>query len=310
MYKLSVIIPTYNRKDDLTIAINSILKQSRLPEELIIVDDGALKEVPLFEECENNGISVIYHKKNKPGLTASRNKGVTLSSGDIIIFFDDDIELFPDYLKNMENLFIEDEKGEIGGASGITMNEKPIKKTHKILNFFYRLFMVTGNNEGKVLPSGFCVNFGATGRTFQEISDVDFLAGCGCAFRKKIFDKYQFNENYQGYGLGEDKDFSYRLTPEYKLKVTPFAQLNHYESPQMRYDTYRRGYEFILSRHRFFKELVLKRPIQWLFFYYAIFGYSMGRVIILILLPKKAEWERIKGIFKGIGHVLAGKGYS
>jgi glucosyl-dolichyl phosphate glucuronosyltransferase len=309
MYRLSVIIPTYHRLEDLTRAIGSILVQSRLPEELIIVDDGDLPDVPLKVKCEEKGISVIYHKKDNPGLTASRNKGIRLASGDLIIFFDDDVELHQDYLKYMEQLFIDDTSGDVGGASGITMNEKPLKLSNKIRNVFDRLFMVTGSVEGKVLPSGFCVNYGATGHVFEDVSEVDFLAGCGCAFRKKVFEKYQFNENYQGYGLGEDKDFSYRLIPEYKLKVTPFAKLNHYESPQMRYDTYRRGYEFVLSRHRFFKELVLKNPLQWFCFYYAITGYAIGRIIIFLMMPKKAEWDRLKGIFKGIGHVLTGKGY-
>lgn len=309
MYRITVIIPTYNREQDLNIAIRSILSQSRLPDELIIVDDGNLEQVPFADECKAKNVSLIYSQKEKPGLTASRNKGISLASGDLVIFFDDDVELFQGYIKNMEQLFIEDSNGEIGGASGITMNEKPIKLSNKIRNFFDRIFMVTGSQEGKVLPSGFCVNYGATGNQFETITDVDFLAGCGCAFRKEVFEKHRFNENYQGYGLGEDKDFSYRLIPEYKLKVTPFAKLNHYESPQMRYDTYRRGYEFVLSRHRFFKELVMRYRLQWLFFYYAITGYTLGRMIIFLLMPKKAEWLRLKGIFKGLRHILTGKGY-
>ena len=40
MLKISLIIPTYNRPDELTVALRSVLEQTRLPDELVIVDDG------------------------------------------------------------------------------------------------------------------------------------------------------------------------------------------------------------------------------------------------------------------------------
>ena len=98
-FKTSVIIPTYNRPEDLKNCIRSILNQSVKPDEVIVIDDGNLPEFPLLKECKDTGIHCIFHKKNIPGLTASRNAGVKLSTGDIIFFLDDDVELLSGYIK-------------------------------------------------------------------------------------------------------------------------------------------------------------------------------------------------------------------
>jgi len=99
--RTSVIIPTYNRPDDLEKCVESIIIQTVRPDELIIVDDGDLQKQPLQQSCEEAGIGYIYFRKDKPGLTASRNAGIKLAGGDIVFFFDDDVVLFPDYVEQI-----------------------------------------------------------------------------------------------------------------------------------------------------------------------------------------------------------------
>lgn len=297
-----MIIPTYHRPDDLARCIFSILQQTRLPEQLLVIDDGELTEVPYADECQQKGIELIYFRKDKPGLTASRNKGIALASGDLIYFLDDDVELFPDYIQSILQLFEQDQQQTIMGVGGLIANEPKLTLTQQIRHFFDSLFLVSGYREGRVLPSGFCVNFGARGWSFKAGQRVDFLAGGVCAYRKQVFQQHLFNEHYQGYGLGEDKDFSYRLVYQSgaKLIVTPDAKLNHYESPQMRYDHYQRGKAFILARHRFFIDHVYRHRWQWLLFGYAVLGYTLGRLLIALAKGKRAEWCRMKGIFDAI----------
>ena len=302
-----MIIPTYKRYDDLKVCIQSIITQSRLPQELIIVDDDNLPEVPLKNDCEQLGIKVIYRQKDKPGLTASRNLGITLTHCDLLYFLDDDVELFEHYLANIEKVFIQDLAQKIGGVGGIIANEAPLTLTKKLRRFLDRLFLVTGPIEGKVLPSGFCVNFGATGNIFDDITCVDFLAGGVCAYRAKVFEQFSFDEQFKGYGLGEDKDFSYRVSKAWQLVVTPDAQLNHYESAKMRFDKKRLGYEFVLSRYRFFLSHVYQQPHNKVAFYYAVFGYTFGRVVIACLAFDKQEFARVKGIFKAIKYIVSNK---
>jgi len=84
---VSVIIPTYNRPKQLLEAVNSVLAQSCRPDEIIVVNDGAYHDS--LEKLKEYGI--LVHNNPKPlGGNFSRNKGVELSSGDILMFLDDD----------------------------------------------------------------------------------------------------------------------------------------------------------------------------------------------------------------------------
>ena len=307
MFKASVIIPTYNRPLELKNCIKSILEQTVKPYELIVVDDGNLSELPVKKECQEKGIHYIYLKKDKPGLTESRNKGIGLASGDIIFFFDDDVVLFPDYISEILSIYQNDKDGIVGGVGGEVVNRKPLKIRTCLRRLFDIFFLVTGFNEGKVLPSGFCVNYGDTEFTIKKIKKVDFLSGGVCSFRKEVFKEFLFNtEKYLGYGLGEDIEFSYRVSKKYTLIFNPKARLLHLDSPKMSIDDMREGRMYMMNRYIFFSEYVKKGWWSWLFFYYALFGYISIRIISLITLPRREKAGELKGYFLAFGDILKG----
>ena len=74
--KISAIIPTYNRPQDLANCIQSILNQSVKPDEIIVIDDGNLDKVPFKSECKQSGIDLKYVKKKVRGVTQSDRKSV------------------------------------------------------------------------------------------------------------------------------------------------------------------------------------------------------------------------------------------
>ena len=307
MFKASVIIPTYNRPLELKNCIKSILEQTVKPYELIVVDDGNLSELPVKKECQEKEIHYIYFKKDKPGLTESRNKGIGLASGDIIFFFDDDVVLFPDYISEILSIYQKDKDGIVGGVGGEVVNRKPLKIRTCLRRLFDIFFLVTGFNEGKVLPSGFCVNYGDTEFTIKKIKKVDFLSGGVCSFRKEVFKEFLFNsEKYLGYGLGEDIEFSYRVSKKYTLIFNPKARLLHLDSPKMSIDDMREGRMYMMNRYIFFSEYVKKGWWSWLFFYYALFGYISIRIISLITLPRREKAGELKGYFLAFGDILKG----
>ena len=307
MFKASVIIPTYNRPLELKNCIKSILEQTVKPYELIVVDDGNLSELPVKKECQEKGIHYIYLKKDKPGLTESRNKGIGLASGDIIFFFDDDVVLFPDYISEILSIYQNDKDGIVGGVGGEVVNRKPLKIRTCLRRLFDIFFLVTGFNEGKVLPSGFCVNYGDTEFTIKKIKKVDFLSGGVCSFRKEVFKEFLFNtEKYLGYGLGEDIEFSYRVSKKYTLIFNPKARLLHLDSPKMSIDDMREGRMYMMNRYIFFNKYVKKGWWSWLFFYYALFGYVSIRIISLIILPRREKAGELKGYFLAFGDILKG----
>jgi glycosyltransferase involved in cell wall biosynthesis len=304
LLKSSVIIPTYNRPHELINCIDSILKQTVKPDELIVVDDGDLSELPLEKECIDEGIRYLYIKKKKKGLTESRNEGIKASSGDIIFFFDDDVVLYSEYLEEILNIYNEDTEEVIGGAGGIVTNYKTLTFKNRLRRIFDIFFLISGFYEGKVLPSGFCTDFGITGIPIQQILEVDFLHGCDMSFRKKIFNELTFTDEYRTYGLGEDKDFSYQVSRKFKLIINPGARLLHIKSPEMRPQKKREGRMFVMGRYMFFTKYVKRGWWSWLFFFYAVFGFTLSRIISLIFLPNHYKIDYIKGIFSAIGDIL------
>ena len=101
MEKVSVIIPTYSRPDNLLRAINSVLEQTYQNIEIIVVDDNG-KGTPYqleTEKCisnliETGKITYIKHDINKNG-SAARNTGLKVCTGFYYTFLDDDDYLYP-----------------------------------------------------------------------------------------------------------------------------------------------------------------------------------------------------------------------
>jgi len=93
---VSVIIPTYNRKQALLRALNSLRRQT-LPAdkfEVLVVDDGSPDDMADVV-AETFPFAFKYLRQSNGGATSARNYGVTQSVGQILVFIDDDITISP-----------------------------------------------------------------------------------------------------------------------------------------------------------------------------------------------------------------------
>jgi len=95
----SIIIPTYNRANQVRIAINSVLNQKYKRFELIIVDDGSTDHTKEIV-AEFNDSRIAYYKKENEERNIARNFGIKKAKGDYISFLDSDDELYPNHLKS------------------------------------------------------------------------------------------------------------------------------------------------------------------------------------------------------------------
>lgn len=303
MLKASIIIPTYNRSQDLEVAIASVLNQTMHPHEIIVVDDGALNSPPLQGKARQMGIDYIYIKKQPRdrGLTKSRNIGVDRATGDIIFFFDDDVKLFEDFLeKSLERY---EQHPEISGMGGGEILNKRPSLSQKIWFIYDVIFCMNGFKKGYFLPSCFSTNLGNPVLK-TRFSRVEFLGGAGFSFRKKVFDANRFSETFQGYGLGEDKDFSYKVSQTHILFANPDARLYHFESPIMRYEKYNKAKAKVLSKYRFLTSCNVKGHFSGFWFCYAMTGYLIKRILLMLVSYDPSEVMRVKGILAGMIEIL------
>ena len=97
MFDCSAVIPVYNRKDRIQPTIESVLNQSVLPREIIVVDDGSTDGTSEFVESKYPDVKVVTQANQ--GVSAARNRGITEAKGEWVAFLDSDDEWLPSKLE-------------------------------------------------------------------------------------------------------------------------------------------------------------------------------------------------------------------
>ncbi|MCS0350760.1 glycosyltransferase family 2 protein [Vibrio ordalii] len=128
---ISVIITTYNDHEYLEQAINSIIAQTLLPSEIIVVDDGSDYSISdaTIKTCSHKArnVSINFFRKDNGGASSARNFGLTHAKFGYVAFLDVDDRMLPDNLKIkyeiIENLD-ENYFGVYGGAIRSTGKEE------------------------------------------------------------------------------------------------------------------------------------------------------------------------------------------
>ena len=123
--KISCIIPTYNRKEFLVEAVNSVLSQTRKPDEIIIVNNGD-ERVFLSDKLSKH--VKVYDIVRNAGASQTRNFGAGVATGDYLAFLDDDDLWGSDYLKNVT--------GVIRGKSNLVVSRLDCVVADGVINPF------------------------------------------------------------------------------------------------------------------------------------------------------------------------------
>jgi glycosyltransferase involved in cell wall biosynthesis len=95
---VTIAIPAYNYARFLPEAIESALEQRYEPVEVVVVDDGSTDETP--QVAEEYGERIRYDRTPNRGLSAARNHGARLATGELIVFLDADNRLDPSFVSD------------------------------------------------------------------------------------------------------------------------------------------------------------------------------------------------------------------
>ena len=100
--KCSMIIATYNRGPRIAPTLDSVLAQSQVPDEIVVVDDGSTDDTAAWV-VENYPMVRLVRKANG-GTSSARNFGARSASGDVLIFLDHDDIMLPDGVETLKGL--------------------------------------------------------------------------------------------------------------------------------------------------------------------------------------------------------------
>jgi glycosyltransferase involved in cell wall biosynthesis len=165
----SLIIPVYNRPDEVDELIDSLSKSDYKEDfEIVIVEDGSsLKCEDIVHEYEGK-LSISYYYKENSGPGDSRNYGMKNAKGDYFIIFDSDCIIPPEYLTEVETALKLNYVDCFGGPDRALDSFSNIQKA---INFAMTSFLTTGGIRGgsekidKFQPRSF--NMGLSRKAFE-----------------------------------------------------------------------------------------------------------------------------------------------
>ena len=259
--KFSLIICTYMRPNPLLKLLQSVKEQTLYPDEILIIDGSLNEETKaMLEQNRFQHLNYFSVSENDRGLTRQRNYGIARvgKEMDIVCFLDDDTVLEPDYFEQLLQTF--EIHPEALGVGGYISNETPWEKVAeneviKIDEFSYdgykrkdgsRFVLRKKLGLDSDCPPGFSPLFShgrsvgflpPSGKTYE----VEQVMGGVSAFKKSVFDTFQFSTYFEGYGLYEDADFSLRVAKTGKLFINTSAKLSHYHNSSGRPNQYQYG---------------------------------------------------------------------
>ena len=124
--EFSVVITTYNRPDYLAQSLESVINQTVLAKEIIIIDDNSSTDYSGVLRKFNDARIRYLKQSVSGGANVARNLGVKESSGDVIAFLDDDDVWLPDYLKAHKTQYEEGADAVVSGYKHLG-NEKEVR---------------------------------------------------------------------------------------------------------------------------------------------------------------------------------------
>lgn len=244
----SFVIPTKNRPTELATVFEAILAQTRLPEQVIIIDQSSPDKVikdklaPLAKKAK---ITLDYiHDENIKGLVQAKAASIQYNHCDYISFFDDDIVHEPNYLAAIEQAI--STYPEMIGVNGVILNT-PNQGVLKRLIFRLTHFGLYKDNRQNVIRS-------LSPKTVQPQA-VDALSGGLSTWRKEVFDKVSFDTKNKFHAY-EDKEFSIRIERAFpkQMFILPQAKLYHYHAAGNRQSLLRRTHNDVVEVWKLFKK--------------------------------------------------------
>lgn len=210
--KYSVIIPVYNRPDEVDDLLNSLTKQTTKDFEVIIVEDGSTIPCDGIIEQYKEVLPIAYYTKPNSGPGTTRNHGAQKANGDYFIFFDSDCIIPPDYFQQVNQELKSNLVDSFGGPDTTHPTFTPIQKA---ISYSMTSFLTTGGIRGR-----------------KQRLDKFYPRSFNMGISKEVFDA---TGGFSIMRFGEDIDFSLRIIKAgFSTRLFPKAFVYHKRRTNLR----------------------------------------------------------------------------
>ncbi len=293
--RLSVIVPTYKRTDDLARCLRALRAQTRKPDQVVVVYRDTDEDTLTFlRGLDPNEFNLTPVSVSIPGQVAALNRGLASVCGDIVAITDDDAAPKPDWLETISRYFeAYPNVGGVGGRDAVYGAENESKKRRVgVLQWYGRKIGHHHRGEG---PPRF----------------VDFLKGANMSFRSSAIEGLLFDYRLRGTGAQVHNDLAFSLSVRrrgWKLLYDPAVCVDHY--PATRFDDDQRGKPSLDATYNAaYNETVaildhlprLRSPFFW--------GWTLlaGGRDLPGLLQCLRPWGRSSGAWSKLPYVIRGR---
>ena len=203
--QFSIIIPVYNRPQEIDELLESLCHQTFKDFEVVVVEDGSREKCDLVCDKYRDRLSVSYHFKPNSGPGPSRNYGAERSQGEYLIILDSDVIVPENYLAIVKEELDREPCDAFGGPDRAHPSFTPIQKA---INYAMTSFFTTGGIRGGK-------------RKMDKFYPRSFNLG----IKKSV---YEALEGFAPMRYGEDIDLSTRIFKNgYSCRLFPEAFVYH-----------------------------------------------------------------------------------
>lgn len=203
---ISIVIPTMNRPEALERTLSSIISWESIPAEIIVVDQSSSLEINKENKKNVDRIGslckTLYFHLDIPSSTVSRNLGFKHASQNIVLFSDDDVDIFCNTLQVLYNDMENNKTAMVAGVN------KKYSNSNGLLGYFTGRKSWINRNRGYVTKA---IYSRYPAKQFSGIVSTQWAAGFYFSIKKNLAEEGNvfFDEKLTGYAYAEDLDYTY-----------------------------------------------------------------------------------------------------
>ncbi|EDM38665.1 b-glycosyltransferase, glycosyltransferase family 2 protein [Pedobacter sp. BAL39] len=201
----SIIIPLYNRPQEIDELLNSLTKQTYLQFEVLVIEDGSKNDAKVIVDRYADRLDVRYFFKPNEGQGFARNYGFERAKGDYFVIFDSDCLIPGDYLETVKDYLFDHNLDAYGGPDAAHQTFTPVQKAISYaMTSPFTTGGIRGNKKhmGQFHPRSF--NMGVSREVWENVGGFILTR------------------------LGEDIEYSIRIHKSgYKIGLIPAAKVFH-----------------------------------------------------------------------------------